>query len=51
MGPPGAVVTREGRVVSVTGFTVIDGKIDEIDILLDPVRLDRLEISARLGCQ
>lgn len=28
-------------------FTVIDGKIDEIDILLDPARLDCLELSAR----
>lgn len=48
-GTPGAVVTKEARVVSVMGFTVIDGKIDEIDILLDPARLDRLELSAWLG--
>jgi RNA polymerase sigma-70 factor (ECF subfamily) len=48
-GTPGAVVTKGGRVVSVMGFTVIDGKIDEIDILLDPARLDRLELSAWLG--
>jgi RNA polymerase sigma-70 factor (ECF subfamily) len=50
-GAPGAVVAKEGRVVSVMGFSVIDGKIDEIDILLDPARLVRLELSARLGPQ
>jgi hypothetical protein len=51
MGTPGAVVAKEGRVVSVMVFSVIDGKIEEIDILLDPARLDRLELSARLGRQ
>ncbi|GEM_PF-4546496 len=31
------------------GFIVIDGQIDEIDVLLDPARLVRLEFSAWLG--
>jgi hypothetical protein len=29
----------------VMGFTVADGKIVEIDILLDPARLRRLDVS------
>jgi len=48
-GTPGAVVAKEARVVSAMGFTVIDGKIDETDILLDPARLDCLERSTWLG--
>ncbi|GEM_PF-4677047 len=31
------------------GFTVIDEKIDETDIFLDPTCLDCLELSASLG--
>jgi hypothetical protein len=32
--------------VSVLGFTVARGKIVEIDILADPARLSRLDLSA-----
>jgi RNA polymerase sigma factor (sigma-70 family) len=34
-----------GQLLSVMGFTVADGKIVEIDILLDPARLRRLDVS------
>ena len=42
------VLTRlpDGRVFSVLGFTVADGRVAEIDILADPERLARLDLSA-----
>jgi RNA polymerase sigma factor (sigma-70 family) len=42
------VVSRlpDGRLLSVIGFTIADGKIVEMDILADPERLDRLDLSA-----
>jgi RNA polymerase sigma factor (sigma-70 family) len=46
-GVPGAVVTRDGEPVSVMGFTIAAGRITAIDILLDPVRLGRLDLA---GC-
>lgn len=45
-GAPGIVSTRDGQPFSVIGFTVTAGKITEIDILLDPDRLRRLDLSA-----
>jgi RNA polymerase sigma factor (sigma-70 family) len=41
-------VTRrpDGRVFSVTGFTIAGGRIVEMDILADPERLSRLDLSA-----
>jgi hypothetical protein len=41
-------VTRrpDGRLFSVVGFTIAGGKIVEIDILADPERLSRLDLSA-----
>jgi RNA polymerase sigma factor (sigma-70 family) len=36
----------DGRVFSVTGFTIANGKIVEMDILADPERLSRLDLSA-----
>ena len=45
-GAPGFVATPGGRPVSVLGFTVARGKIVEIDILADPERLRRLDLSA-----
>src|SRR5262245_36426820 len=36
----------DGRVFSVTGFTIAGGKIVEMDILADPERLGRLDLSA-----
>lgn len=36
----------DGRLFSVVGFTIAGGKIVEIDILADPERLSRLDLSA-----
>jgi hypothetical protein len=44
-GTAGAVVTSAGQPISVMGFTVSGGRIIEIDILLDPVRLRRLDLA------
>ena len=38
-GGPGFAVVRDGRVFSVAGFTVAGGRVAEIDLLVDPVRL------------
>ena len=43
-GDPGAVVTVDGRLVSVMAFHIIGGKIAEIDVLTDPERLARLDL-------
>lgn len=45
------VVSRlpDGRVLSVIGFTVADGKVVEMDILADPDRLAGLDLSAIEG--
>jgi RNA polymerase sigma-70 factor (ECF subfamily) len=45
-GAAGVVVFELGRPVSVMGFTVARGKIVEIDVLTDPVRLRRLDLGA-----
>jgi RNA polymerase sigma factor (sigma-70 family) len=44
-GAVGRVVFREGRLRSVMGFTVSDGKIVAIDILADPGRLRDLDVA------
>ena len=36
----------DGRLFSVVGFTIAGGKIVEMDILADPERLNRLDLSA-----
>ena len=41
----GAVVAPAGRVFSVMAFTVANGKIAQIDVLLDPQRLEQLDLS------
>ncbi len=41
-GVPGIVSAVRGRTVAVLAFTVVDGRIVEIDVLNDPVRLARL---------
>jgi RNA polymerase sigma factor (sigma-70 family) len=43
-GAAGLIVTPHGRPFSVMGFTIKGGKIAEIDILADPVRLARLDL-------
>jgi RNA polymerase sigma-70 factor (ECF subfamily) len=46
-GSLGFVARRpDGRVFSVIGFTIANGKIVEMDILADPDRLSRLDLSA-----
>ena len=43
-GATGAIVAPRGRVLSVRAFTVMNGKIVQIDALLDPERLARLDL-------
>jgi len=45
-GAAGVVVTVAGQLVGVLGFTVSRGKIVEIDAILDPERLGRLDLAA-----
>jgi RNA polymerase sigma-70 factor (ECF subfamily) len=44
-GAAGAVVAPRGRLFSVMAFTVTNGKITQIDALLDPERLARLNLA------
>jgi len=48
-GAAGVVVSRDGRPVSVMGFTVSGGRIREIDVIADPERLVRLDLSVLDG--
>ncbi|HEY2333845.1 MAG TPA: sigma-70 family RNA polymerase sigma factor [Solirubrobacterales bacterium] len=48
-GAAGAVAMRDGRPFSVTGLTIRNGKIAEIDILADPERLRRLDLTVLEG--
>ncbi len=41
-GAAGVVVTMGGRPITVTGFTVAEGKIVEIDAIADPERVRRI---------
>ncbi len=43
-GAAGVTVGPPGRVVAVVGFTVVDGRIREIDIIGDPAMLPRLAL-------
>jgi RNA polymerase sigma-70 factor (ECF subfamily) len=44
-GAAGIVVTERGRPFSVLGFTVSRGRIVEIDVVADPERLRRLDLT------
>lgn len=44
-GAAGVIVTLGGQLVGVLGFTVSRGKIVEIDAILDPDRLGRLDLA------
>jgi hypothetical protein len=44
-GAVGAVATLDGEPYSVGGITVRGGKIVEMDILADPERLSRLDLT------
>ena len=45
-GNAGVVVVLDGEVFSIIGFTVVGGKIVEIDALADPERIARIDLSA-----
>jgi RNA polymerase sigma-70 factor (ECF subfamily) len=47
-GAAGAVVAPKGRLFSVMAFTVSNGRICQIDALLDPERLARLDLDIPL---
>ncbi|GAB3934263.1 sigma-70 family RNA polymerase sigma factor [Micromonospora vulcania] len=44
---PAIVVTPHGRLATVLRFVVVNGKIAAIDIIADPLRLDRLTVEPR----
>ena len=46
-GAAGAVLAPKGQLFSVMAFTVTNGRIAQIDALLDPERLTRLDLSLR----
>ena len=45
-GAAGAVVVARGRVLAVMGFTVANGRIVAIDVLYDPDRLAKLDVTS-----
>ncbi|MET9553509.1 sigma-70 family RNA polymerase sigma factor [Streptomyces sp. NPDC006645] len=44
-GSPGLVMAPGGRLFLVLAFTIVDGKVTEIDIIAEPERLDRVEVA------
>ncbi|MGH2461364.1 MAG: sigma factor-like helix-turn-helix DNA-binding protein, partial [Chloroflexota bacterium] len=48
-GAAGAVLFGNGRPVGVFAFTVVGGRIVEIDVLADPARLSRLDLAGLPG--
>jgi RNA polymerase sigma-70 factor (ECF subfamily) len=44
-GKVGVVVAPQGRLVMVLDFTIVNGKITQIDVIADPARLAQLEIA------
>jgi hypothetical protein len=45
-GAAGALIVENGQLVTVMGFTVAGGKIVEIDGIVDPERLRRIDVTA-----
>src|SRR3954452_10634114 len=45
-GTAGFIVTSPGRPIAVAGFAIADGRIVQIDLLADPARLRRLDLTA-----
>lgn len=45
----GVVAVSEGTLLSVLAFTITDGRIVEIDALVDPERLARLDLAVLGG--
>jgi RNA polymerase sigma factor (sigma-70 family) len=50
-GAAGAVVAPHGQVFSVMAFTVTNGRVVQIDVLLDPDRLRQLDLSIPSGAE
>ena len=48
-GTPGYLVAPSGQPLALIGLAVLDGKITEIDILADPERLGRLDLTGLTG--
>jgi RNA polymerase sigma-70 factor (ECF subfamily) len=48
-GGPGAMTAPDGRPMSVMGFTIVGGKIVELDILADPERLQHVDMASLGG--
>jgi len=48
-GTAGVVVANAGRPLSIMAFGIVDGRIASIDVLADPERLARLDLSALGG--
>ena len=48
-GAAGALIFLRNRPVSVMAFVVTDGKVSAIDVLADPARIARLDLSAVAG--
>jgi RNA polymerase sigma factor (sigma-70 family) len=48
-GGPGVLNAPDGQPFAVLGFTVVDGRIVEIDVLADPVRLGALDFTVLDG--
>ena len=44
-GAAGAVIFVEGRAIAVMGFTVVAGRLAAIDVVADPARVGRLDLS------
>jgi hypothetical protein len=44
-GAPGTVSFRDGRPFAIAGFTIRNRRVVEMDILADPERLDRLDLT------
>ena len=45
-GAAGAVIFVAGRAMAIMGFVVRDGRIAAIDVLADPARIAKLDLSA-----
>ena len=44
-GAAGVITTRDGRLASITAFTVVDGRVFAIDVLADPDRLREYDLA------
>ena len=48
-GAPGFLIVRDGEPIALMAVTVQDGRIAELDVLADPVRLAALDLAAVIG--